>query len=313
MDNITVVRKGDHLVVGHRISKSEQVNAVEREIIDRGEIPALLPVQLHKRLGGMELRFQIRGLEDLRTFLGSDPRFDQFVSVVMQILDTMAVCGSYGISRKGLEMDCDLIYYDRMRQQVKMLCWPVITLAPEEDLSSGFRELGTAYISRGQDGRYRQMYLELFNSRAKFQLSRFSQELQQILEQWRQERQSGGTVSGVEPVKIHPGAMARTGQPVVLLLGMDGKPRVRIDRFPFRIGRVAKYCDHAIEGDSSISRQHLTISFRDGRFLVRDEDSANGTFLDGARLPAGVDVALRDGGQLRVGNQILTVRLLGPS
>jgi len=61
-----------------------------------------------------------------------------------------------------------------------------------------------------------------------------------------------------------------------------------------------------LEADN-ISRNHVTIERRDGRYYVRDLESANGTYLNEER----VDWAeLHDGDRLRVGNYTLTVNLL---
>jgi transcriptional regulator with PAS, ATPase and Fis domain len=54
--------------------------------------------------------------------------------------------------------------------------------------------------------------------------------------------------------------------------------------------------------DTHMSRQHAEVRFSDGRFVVRDRDSHNGTFLDGARID-GEHTA--EDGVLRVGDTLL--------
>jgi serine/threonine-protein kinase PknK len=53
--------------------------------------------------------------------------------------------------------------------------------------------------------------------------------------------------------------------------------------------------------DRSISRHHLTIFWREGRFFVRDEKSQNGTLMDGRRLESEALVAIAPGSMLRAG------------
>jgi len=61
-----------------------------------------------------------------------------------------------------------------------------------------------------------------------------------------------------------------------------------------------------LEADN-ISRNHAAIERRDGKYFVRDLESANGTYLNEERI----DLAeLRDGARLRIGNYTLTVSLL---
>ncbi len=51
---------------------------------------------------------------------------------------------------------------------------------------------------------------------------------------------------------------------------------------PFLVGREEGTC--ILAGDSSVSRQHARITFEQGRYLVEDLRSTNGTWLNGYRL-----------------------------
>jgi pSer/pThr/pTyr-binding forkhead associated (FHA) protein len=51
----------------------------------------------------------------------------------------------------------------------------------------------------------------------------------------------------------------------------------------------------------NVSRRHATISLDPaGQPRVRDEGSTNGTYVNGERIPPGVDVPLREGDSLRL-------------
>ncbi len=79
--------------------------------------------------------------------------------------------------------------------------------------------------------------------------------------------------------------------------------------FQLREGRnvigTAPDCDVRIEGDANISGRHLTILFRLGEVLFRDELSTNGTFINGNLSNEG---RLRDGDTIRVGSTHLLFR-----
>jgi len=71
------------------------------------------------------------------------------------------------------------------------------------------------------------------------------------------------------------------------------------------IGRARRHADllvQAEEGNSPISRVHCTILHEPEGFVLRDEDSANGTFLNGERLIGQQTVPLTDGERL-IGQQ----------
>lgn len=71
------------------------------------------------------------------------------------------------------------------------------------------------------------------------------------------------------------------------------------------IGRRAD--NHIVIDEDNISRQHVSIERRDGRYFLRDLGSANGTYLNDRRT----DIAqLNDGDRLRIGACLITVNLL---
>ena len=69
------------------------------------------------------------------------------------------------------------------------------------------------------------------------------------------------------------------------------------------IGRSRKHADllfHINDEDSAISRLHCTILDEDDHFAVRDEDSTNGTLVNGAKITPLESVRLHDGDTLDV-------------
>lgn len=57
-------------------------------------------------------------------------------------------------------------------------------------------------------------------------------------------------------------------------------------------------------GDETVSREHASIAFRDGSFVVEDLRSSNGTFVNGERVE---ERALQHGDRIRLGNLELQV------
>ncbi|MGH9802859.1 MAG: FHA domain-containing protein, partial [Blastocatellia bacterium] len=61
-----------------------------------------------------------------------------------------------------------------------------------------------------------------------------------------------------------------------------------------------------LDGDN-ISRNHVAIERREGKYFVSDIGSANGTYLNEEQIET---AELSDGDRLRIGNYTLTVGLL---
>jgi len=63
--------------------------------------------------------------------------------------------------------------------------------------------------------------------------------------------------------------------------------------------------DIVVDFDSSVSSKHLTILYRLGDFLFKDELSTNGTFLNGVLANEG---SLKDGDKIKTGNVVFMFR-----
>lgn len=305
MEHIVVKKKNDRSIITHKLEKAEQISSMELDIINKAEIPALLPVQIRRSLMGKAFRFVVQDHIDLRTFLKSDIRFDLFAQIISQIVDTLQSCESHGIRCGNLELSCDLSFYDHGNRQVRLIYWPLISLSATSNASSFFMELGSIYTCRSDDSSYRLRYLKFFDSRAKFDLGAFKQYLDLLLKQWKADRSGvpsgrGGGSSSKRPGDALPVAALRTAS----IQRVSTQATIHVSRYPFTIGRRAEFCDHAIE-DPCISKRHVTILLREGQPYIRDNGSSNGTFLNGKRLPANTDVELPSGARFRIGNEEL--------
>jgi hypothetical protein len=81
------------------------------------------------------------------------------------------------------------------------------------------------------------------------------------------------------------------------LVSSDG---TRFELAPDRPTRIGRGSDNALViPDKSVSRHHATITVKEGRFLLRDLESANGTFRAGGRIS---DAFIADGDRVRFGD-----------
>ena len=77
------------------------------------------------------------------------------------------------------------------------------------------------------------------------------------------------------------------------------------------IGRAAS-CNASIQGDSAVSERHVSILYRavDRKFKFKDEQSSNGTFINGALIDEG---ELKNFDRIQVGNTSLVFIEIPPS
>ena len=82
----------------------------------------------------------------------------------------------------------------------------------------------------------------------------------------------------------------------ILKLHRHGAPPLEIDRDRVLVGRDPA-CDVVID-DKSVSRRHAALERRGSGFVVVDQGSANGSFVNGEQVS---EAALYDGQELRLG------------
>jgi pSer/pThr/pTyr-binding forkhead associated (FHA) protein len=83
-----------------------------------------------------------------------------------------------------------------------------------------------------------------------------------------------------------------------------------LDKPEITIGR-APNSDILLSKDKLTSRRHATVHHENGRYTVRDERSANGTFVNGQQIEELVPVELNDGDHLGIGEHELIFQAFG--
>lgn len=76
--------------------------------------------------------------------------------------------------------------------------------------------------------------------------------------------------------------------------------RLTLTSQPFTIGRVN--CSYIVD-NPKVSRTHATILQESGRYLIRDENSSNHTYINGVMIPPYTPVQLENGCEIRLGSE----------
>lgn len=82
--------------------------------------------------------------------------------------------------------------------------------------------------------------------------------------------------------------------------------KIKIDRYPFRIGRKSDENDYAVR-KKGISRRHLCIEEQDGAFYVTDDNSTNGVKVNGKKIKAGEKNLIKEGDNICIADVVFTV------
>lgn len=115
---------------------------------------------------------------------------------------------------------------------------------------------------------------------------------------------AGGELAGQTIVRPAPrqSPPAAIETPPCVLLQEDGA-RFELRRSPLRIGRALD--NDVVLADPRVSRFHAEIRHEDGRYVLYDLGSTNGTLVDGRAVER---CPLRDGAEIMLGGSRLTFR-----
>lgn len=85
-----------------------------------------------------------------------------------------------------------------------------------------------------------------------------------------------------------------------------------IEKFPFMMGRggAERQADFVVQDNPRVSHQHAVISFARGKYYLRDNDSKNGSFLNGQHILPGTQHELQDGDEIRLFDEIVRFYLM---
>lgn len=83
--------------------------------------------------------------------------------------------------------------------------------------------------------------------------------------------------------------------------------KVAITETPFLVGKYNTACHlhYAIYDNNKVSRSHATFLFEKGHYLIRDNQSRNGTFLNGQALLPLQPAKLKDGDEIKLYDEVL--------
>jgi len=85
--------------------------------------------------------------------------------------------------------------------------------------------------------------------------------------------------------------------------------KIYIDKDTFKIGKSKIHADYSIDNNTAVSRVHVVIIRRNGVCYMEDNNSTNGTFVDGSRLEPGREILLKANMNIILGDETFTYLL----
>lgn len=257
-----------------------------------------------------------------------------FFFMIEQIVIMVEDVYNNGLNVNSVRFNMDDVYINEMTKEMYFIYFPIVGGQESADIVGFIENIiytmtpvineDTNYISRfmyyvrsfhGFNGNAIEKYISreeravvnvLKNKAVTMQQQIMQQQTmqQQIMQQVMQGSMDGTTVLSddgisvqqiqqMQPVNYHFASLTRqvTGENIEL-----GKPS-------FVLGKNPEKSDYAVADNTNISRVHAVITMRNGRYYVMDQNSTNGTFINGRIIKAGQETEILPGDCLMLANE----------
>lgn len=260
-----------------------------------------------------------------------------FFFMIEQIVIMVEDVYNNGLNVNSVRFNMDDVYINEMTKEMYFIYFPIVGGQESADIVGFIENIiytmtpvineDTNYISRfmyyvrsfhGFNGNAIEKYISreeravvnvLKNKAVTMQQTMQQQTMQQTMQQQIMQQVMQGSMDGttvlsddgisiqqiqqIQPVNYHFASLTRqvTGEKIEL-----GKPS-------FVLGKNPEKSDYAVAGNTNISRVHAVITMRNGRYYVMDQNSTNGTFINGRIIKAGQETEILPGDCLMLANE----------
>ncbi len=87
------------------------------------------------------------------------------------------------------------------------------------------------------------------------------------------------------------------------LIKKNSFDRIDVNKPVFRIGKERSYADYSVMNNNAVSRLHADIINKNGVYFIKDNNSTNGTFVNGVRIQSNIEVEIFDGNTITLANE----------
>lgn len=247
-----------------------------------------------------------------------------FFFMMEQIVIMVQDVYNNGLNVNSVRFNMDDVYINEMTKEMYFIYFPIVGGQESADIVGFIENIiytmtpvineDTNYISRfmyyvrsfhGFNGNAIEKYISREERAVVNVLKNKAVTMQQqIMQQVMQGSMDGTTVLSddgisvqqiqqIQPVNYHFASLTRqvTGEKIEL-----GKPS-------FVLGKNPEKSDYAVADNTNISRVHAVITTRNGRYYVMDQNSTNGTFINGRIIKAGQETEILPGDCLMLANE----------
>lgn len=260
-----------------------------------------------------------------------------FFFMMEQIVIMVQDVYNNGLNVNSVRFNMDDVYINEMTKEMYFIYFPIVGGQESADIVGFIENIiytmtpvineDTNYISRfmyyvrsfhGFNGNAIEKYISreeravvnvLKNKAVTMQQQIMQQQTmqQQIMQQVMQGSMDGTTVLSDDGISVQQIQQIQQMQPVnyhfaSLTRQVTGE-KIELGKPSFVLGKNPEKSDYAVADNTNISRVHAVITTRNGRYYVMDQNSTNGTFINGRIIKAGQETEILPGDCLMLANE----------
>jgi hypothetical protein len=240
---------------------------------------------------------------ELKTLLSMSRGIDEedFITIIASLLGCVADIKKNGfLSCQNIEIASDKIYVDPVTYNIRLIYVPIQPkiyedyTSFEDDLRMGVtRIINSEFNMHGK--KIQQLYYDLYDKSVK---------LEDLYEKIRKKNTDNDQATKKESEKT-----SRVKRMCLTALDAPIHTVIEVNQDALSIGRNASMSDVAINFNSAIGRKHCTILRNASFFMIKDENSVNGTFVNNVKVVPGQIRRLDDGDVISLANTKFKVKI----
>ena len=92
------------------------------------------------------------------------------------------------------------------------------------------------------------------------------------------------------------------------LVRLSTSEKIQINKKIFRLGKAQNYVDYVCP-NSHVSRSHADILSKNNEYFIRDNNSTNGTYVNGIRIIGNKEVKIKHEDKIKLANEEFEFRI----
>lgn len=324
MSKLKVIHKKDRLYVKEKLSKNEQINEREIQVFETKLIRGLMRPSFD---GKKTVTYLAPISIELHKYLKNVISKNDFFLIFAQFIETVNKIDKYKLNINNLVLNLKYIFINVMTKEVQFIYQPIMSQNISSNIFSILYDvIFQAKINQNEDlkeinsliGYLRSMQIfssmDIQNYISNIYPSVYKQIQKEKMEQSQELNNRIYDVSETSLLYENEGTslLYDNDEGTTLLqdqfinypyiIRVKDFERIDINKDTFKLGTDKEVVDYYID-NSAVSRNHADIISNDGVYYVKDNNSTNGTFINGAPINLKGEIQINDGDIITLGNE----------